>query len=290
MELRVLRYFLSVAANKSISKTAKQLHITQPTLSRQIQELEEELGVSLLIRDHHRIRLSPKGEVFAQRASEIVKLCDKVQEEFSKKMKGTLSIGCIESNGSKEMAQWIAKFHRQFPEVHFEIFSADSQEIKQKLEAGLLDLGFLIEPVEKEEYEWIRLRSCDLMGLILLREDPLAKKKHIQKEDVYSLPLFLPYRKEVRKEILRFLEKEEKDLQIVGSSRLFSNVGYLVEQKMGYAIGVDGIIGLAESDKLVFRPFSPEIKMRTIMVWRKGRLLSPVAEAFLEFVKKELKT
>ncbi|WP_281521528.1 LysR family transcriptional regulator substrate-binding protein [Dubosiella newyorkensis] len=118
--------------------------------------------------------------------------------------------------------------------MHFEIFSADSQEIKQKLEAGLLDLGFLIEPVEKKEYEWIRLGSCDLMGLILLREDPLAKKKHIQKEDVYSLPLFLSYRKEVRKEILRFFEKEEKDLQIVGSSRLFSNVGYLVEQKMGF--------------------------------------------------------
>lgn len=288
MELRVLRYFLTIAQEGNISKAASVLHITQPTLSRQIQELENELGVCLFDRTKKKIQLTEDGFLFRQRAYEIITLSDKVKFEFQQQhrtLEGQIVFGCVESKGSKELAKRMAEFQRQHPHVVFSLYNSDSDEIKEKLQDGLLDIGLLLEPVDKEKYAYSSLYPIERWGVVMNKEDPLAKKAAIYPADLFNLPLILPIRQEVRQRIVHWIGKEEEDLPIVCFHRLFSNVSYMIKQKMGYCIAIDGISGLECDSELAFVPLALLEETRSVLVWKKDRPLSRPAKAFLDFFK-----
>lgn len=285
MELRVLRYFLAVAREENITKAAALLHVTQPTLSRQIQQLEEELGVKLFRRSQYRVILTDDGMLLRRRAQEIVELADKAQRELrhtEAELTGEIAIGCGESVGMTFLSQHILEFRRLHPQVQFRIYSANADDIKEHIEKGLLDMGLLTEPVDIGRYAFLRTPQKDRWGVLLPKNHPLAQQSSVTPKDLLGIPLLITGRETVRNELAGWFGDSYDKIEIAATYNLILNAANMVENGVGAALCFDlGHI----SDGLTFVPLSPSLETGTVLAWKKDQTDSPATEQFLQFVK-----
>ena len=243
MELRTLRYFLAAASEENITRAADILHVTQPTLSRQLMDLERELGTTLMYRGKKGMTLTEDGLFFRQRAEEIVELADRLEQSFverSTEVSGVISIGATESVGSRLFAKLIKQFSDKYPLVKFDLYNEMADYIKERMDKGLIDVGLLLEPVDTSKYDFVRLSQKETWGVLMRADHPLSDRETLRAEEMRPYPLILPLRERVRAEILNWLNAEEKDLNIPLSYTLLSNAVLLVEEGLGCAFCLDG--------------------------------------------------
>lgn len=288
MELRTLRYFLMVAREENITRAAAMLHITQPTLSRQMQLLEEELGVTLFTRSNHSVVLTEQGMLLKRRAQELVTLADKTRQELAAQqtLSGEIALGSGEYRSSALLAQILAGFHRQHPQVRYEIYSGNSDDIKERIERGLLDMGFLLEPVDVSRYEFIRIPLREEWGVLLREDSPLAQKSSIRPEDLADKPLLCAQRELVRQKLVSWFGSYADALDIVAAGNLPFNIMLLVQQGMGAFLTLKKT-GLEPG--ICYRPLEPKLESNVVLVWKKNQAMSPSARALIVEVEKCIK-
>ena len=287
MELRVLQYFLAIARQQSISKVAKYLHLSQPTLSRQIRDLEEELGKQLLIRSNRKITLTEEGMILRKRAEEIIDLVQKTEKEITLSddtVTGDVYIGTGETEGVRLLAQVAKKLQKIYPEIHFHIVSGDSMDIMEHLDKGLFDFAVLLDPVDLSKYESIKLPYKDITGVLMRKDSPLAEKESVCTCELVNLPLIVS-RQQLNNGILDLLTKQSgSPLNIVASYNLIFNASLMVEEGLGYAIGLDKIINTTGTTNLTFKPLTPRVEIGMNFVWKKYQVFSKAAEIFLQTI------
>ncbi len=291
MNLRLLEYFLAVSKTGNITRAAEQLHITQPTLSRQLMELEEAVGAPLLIRGKRQVTLTDAGILFQQRAEEIVSLMEKTRRDLADQgdlVGGTVTIGCVESNASRMLPKMLKDFSALHTKVQYELYSADGDDVREKLDRGDLDFGILIEPVEVAKYDYFRLPYWETWGILMRSEDPLAKKETLCAEDILPLPLIMPRREIVQDQVAKWLGTERSRLHIFAGHNLINNAALLVEAGLGYAVCISGCFEIRKSDHLCFVPISPKQTSGHVMAWKKNRVFHSAATQFLRFVREQL--
>lgn len=284
MEIRVLKYFLAVAREQNITNAAEILHITQPTLSRQIKELEEELGLQLLIRGNKNVTLTEDGMLFKKRAEEIVDLADKTLNDMKyikEDITGDIYIGSGETDGIRSVASCIRETNGKYPNIHFHINSGDKIDILEKLDKGLIDFGIFLDPIDKSKYNYLKLPATDSFGVIARKDSVLAHKEYVTKEDLIDKPLIVSRQTKDDSSIMRWFGTTLDKLNIVATYNLAFNASIMVDEKVGYALALDKIINTAESN-LSFIPLKPEIKIEMYIMWKKYQIFPKAAEKFLE--------
>lgn len=273
MELRELRYFWTVAEERNFSKAAKVLHITQPTLSRQIKEFEEKLGTPLFIRDKRALRLTEEGLFLKERAAEILLMADNTERAFQAQKKsnisGHFSIGCVEADNSDTLAMMLEELISDYPQVTFNIVSGISDEISDKLEKGLVDIAILLEPVSTTAFEKIVLPRTEKWGLLVSKDSFLAQKKEIIPRDLEGIPLLCTNRIEVQTMLSQWLNQPLASLNLIGTFNLIFNVIALVENRVGSAVTIEGAILDRKNNALKFIPLVPKIETNCVLVWKK---------------------
>ena len=285
MELRTLRYFLAAAQEENITRAADILHVTQPTLSRQMMDLEKELGTTLMLRGKNGLTLTDDGIFFRQRAEEIVELANRLERTFVERnaeISGIIAIGASEAVGSRLFAKLIKHFSDKYPLVQFHLYNEMADNIKDRLDKGLVDVGLLLEPVDTLNYGFVRLSQKETWGILMRDDHPLAERETIAPDEIVEYPLILPLRERVRNEILNWIKRDEKDLTIPLSYTLLSNAALLVEAGLGCAFCLDGALAIHSSPRLRFVPISPEHTTRSVLVWKKNHLFSPATSLFIQ--------
>lgn len=288
MELRVLRYFLTVVREGNISKAAELLHVTQPTLSRQLMQLEEELGAQLFIRGKY-LTLTDSGIMLRHRAEEVVNLMDKIEREFDEQneLSGIISIGSGGLSASKILPDILNEFKKKYPKVQYEIYTDNAINIKEKLDKGLLDFGFLLEPIDVEKYDYIRMREKEQWGILMPADSPLAQKEYIINHDLIGLPLITTNRIILQKELANWFGDDFSKLNIFATYNIITNIAMLVNSRMAYALTIKGAVEFFDKEHLVFKPLYPELSMTSVFVWKKFQPCFGVAEKFLEYFKEK---
>ena len=288
MEIRVLRYFLAVAREGNITAAANFLHLTQPTLSRQIKDLEGELDVQLLIRKSHNVSLTPDGMRLRKRAEEIVSMVDKTEAEFisaENTVSGDIYIGGGETRAMHEIAELIKELRESYPDIHFHLYSGNAADVTERLDKGLLDFGVLIQPANISKYNYINLHEKDIWGVIMRKDSPLAKKRHIKKEDLLDLPLICSRQAisshRTGNEFSDWFGEDFEKLNIVTTFNLVYNAAIMVDAGIGYAITLDHLADTSENSHLCFRPLAPKLESGLNIIWKKYQVFSPAAELFL---------
>ena len=288
MELRVLKYFLTVADEGNITRAADILHVTQPTLSRQLIELEDELGTALLIRGKRSVTLTDEGFLFKQQAEMIVELSDKLEHTFKGKKDvvcGTIRIGASEAVGCRALALYMKEFREKYPDVQFDLYNGMADNIKEMLERGLLDLGLVLEPVDTAKFEYVRLPQKETWGLLLRKDHKLAEKETLTVEEIRQYPLIMPGRENAKNEVLHWMQCEESHLNIPAYYNLLSNAALLVEAGMGCAVCLDGALSIHVDPDLCFRQILPEHTTRSVILWKKNHLFSQAASLFVQTIQ-----
>ena len=288
MDIRLLEYFLAVAKYGNITRASEQLHVTQPTISRQLMELEEIVGSPLLIRGKRQVTLTEAGVLFQQRASEIVSLMDKTLRDISDQddlLGGTVMGGCVESCVSRMLPKVLRGFSAHYPKVKYELYSADGDDIREKLDRGDLDFGILVEPVEAAKYDFFRLPYWEKWGVVMRKDDPLAQKEQIQKEDLLSIPLILPRREIVQDHIAGWFGMDRSQLNIFAGHNLLNNAALLAEAGLGYVVCVGGSFEIRGGENLCFVPLAPERTTGHVLAWKKNRVFHSAANRFREYVR-----
>lgn len=288
MELRVLNYFLMVAREENITKAASLLHLTQPTLSRQLMQLEEELGVQLFTRSKHRIVLTDDGMLLRRRAEELVSLAEKTKEELQhqqKELPGKVYIGSGELQSSQFLAQLIFAFRQKHPLVQFELYSGHSDNIKERIEQGLLDVGLLQEPVDISKYDFLRTPMKEKWGVLVSEDCPLAQKEAVTPKDLAQAPLILPQRESVVNELSHWFGEYAHQIHAVATGNLEYNLAILARNHLGCVIAVKLD---CQFDGVKFIPLSPKLESGTVLVWKKNTVFSPATTAFLQEAKEYL--
>ncbi len=295
MEIRVLKYFLAVAKENSITKASNYLHLTQPTLSRQLKDLEKELGQKLLIRGQYSVTLTPEGHILRQRAQEIIDMVDKTQDELKStidNISGTIYIGSGESHTIKLLTDIIKEIQTQYSGIKFDILSGNAFDLVEKLDKGLLDFAVLIEPIGISKYDFLTLPDKDRWGVIMKKNSPLAKLKRIKHFDLKNLPLICSKQHIDKKmsqdsKFIKWFGEDLKNLNIVATYNLIYNAGLMAQSGIGYVIGLDKLLNTMNNSNLTFRPLYPILESKLNIVWKKGHIFSPCAKLFLEKLKEK---
>ena len=287
MKLRTLRYFLAVAREQNITRAAALLHLTQPTLSRQLMQLEEELGVELFRRSQHRIILTEAGMLLRRRAQEIVDLSEKTQRELrpAEELAGSISIGSGDLKAMGFLAERLAAFQRQHPRIRYELYSGNSDDIQERIEQGLLDLGLLLEPVDLSKYEILRLPVKERWGVLVPGDSPYAEKESVTPEDLAGEPLILTARQRMRREVLRWFGPYAEGVQVRASGNLPYNMTQLARSGVGLFLNIE----LAcQFEGLRFLPLRPALESGTVLAWKKTESHSAATAALLEFLRSNI--
>lgn len=291
MEFRVLQYFLAIAREETISQAAESLHITQPTLSRQMKGLEEQLGKQLFIRGNRKINLTEEGILLRQRAEEIISLVEKTESEIMHSdttISGDIYIGSGETEGMRILAKVIDTCHKEYPKIKFHLYSGNSQDVVEKIENGLIDFGVLIEPADISKYDFIKLPVKDKWGVLMRKDSPIASLKSITADTLKKLPLICSSQEIVKNEISGWLNDDYNKLNIVATYNLIYNASLLVEEGSGYAFGLDKLINTSGNSKLCFIPLEPKLEVGLTLIWKKYHLFSKAASYFLNQLRKEI--
>ncbi len=288
METRLLRYFLTVAHEENITRAAEVLHITQPTLSRQLTQLEEETGVTLFIRGKRKITLTAEGMLLRRRAEEIISLIDKTEKELLEQeefLEGSIAIGCGELYSVNLLAQIIKDFKINYQHVKFNLYTGNSDQLKEKLEQGLIDIALLLEPVSIEKYEFIRLPVKERWGVIMPAGCPLAQKSAVAAHDLTALPLITGMRSTVNSELANWLGSDIANFNTAFTSDLAANAVLMVQHGLGYLVTLENVIPFLAESKVTFRPLTPELNFRTVLAWKRYAPASPAAVKFTQHLK-----
>ncbi|MDE5616551.1 MAG: LysR family transcriptional regulator [Clostridia bacterium] len=291
MELRELKYFLAVAREESISKAAESLFVTQPNLSRQMQNLEKEIGQQLFIRGSRKISLTQAGQLLRKRAEEIIELYNKTENELNAPITdigGDVYIGGGESHAMRLIAQAARDVQDEYPAVKIHLFSGDSATVSERLEKGLIDFGIFIEPFDLSKYDYLRLPLTDTWGVLMRKDSPLAKKEYIVPEDLWDKPLIRSRQSMGRNMISDWFRKSADELNIVATGNLLFNMSLLVEEGVGYAVGLEKIINTTGDSNLCFRPLQPKLISHLDIAWKKYQIFSKASEIFLDKLRKYL--
>lgn len=288
MDIRVLQYFLAVAREESITKAAEALHMTQPPLSRQLKDLEDELGKQLFIRGNRKITLTEEGLILRKRAEEMIELMEKTKSEVrtsGESISGDIYIGGGETEGFRLIAKAIEQLRKQYPHIRFHLFSGNADDVTERLDNGLLDFGVLIEPADVGKYDFVRLPVQNRWGLLLRRDHPLAQKEGISPNDLRNLPLIASRQSLAHNELSGWLGKQYESLNIVATYNLINNAALLAEENVGCLLCLDRIIPEYESSRLCFRTLIPKVEAGLALVWKKYQVFSKAAEAFLTILQ-----
>lgn len=291
MELRVLRYFLAIAREQSIIKAAQTLHLSQPTLSTQIRQLEQELGKQLLIRGSkgsRKITLTDEGMILKKRAEEILSLVDKTEKEITLSdpvIAGDVYIGSGETDAIRLLAKAAKELQNQYPDIHYHISSGNADFVLEQLDKGLIDFGIVFGKVNLDKYNAIKIPLIDTWGVLMRKDSVLANKKSISPKDLWDKPLILSHQKNHDQFFRSWLKKDLDSLHVVATYNLLFNASLLVEEGLGYAIGIDKIIHTQESSPLCFCPLEPKIESDLSIIWKKYQVFSKPASQFLLKIK-----
>lgn len=292
MEIRVLKYFLAVVQEESITRAAEVLHITQPTLSRQIARMEEEMGVKLFDRGMRKIVLTNEGLLLRRRAEEIMELVDKTERELARQdemLEGTVALGCGDLAAVQAMPELIRGFHERYPAVTFELYTATADHIKERMDRGVTDVGLLLEPVNKEKYDYIQINAREQWVVVMPPDSPLAMLEAVSPKDLRGLPLILPNRLNVQSELARWFGDEFEKLNVLFTSNLPSNSSVMVHSGLAYSIIIRGSISFWDPEKITWRPLSPELLAPSVLAWRRKQPFSLAAEKFIDYAKESLR-
>lgn len=284
MELRVLQYFLAVTREQSISGAAESLHLSQPTLSRQLREMEEELGKQLLIRGNRRITLTDEGIILRKRAEEIMELVRKTENEITLSndyIAGDITVGAGETNGVRFLTKTARALQEDFPDVRFHIISGDKVSVLENLDRGLTDFGLVFGEVDTGKYHMLEVPYKDTWGVLMRCDADLAGKEVITPEDLQGRPLILSRQQSGRSSLVKWLGKNYDELNIAGTYNLLFNGSLMVKDGMGYALCLDKIINTTDNSGLCFRPLMPELSENMHIIWKKYQIFPKAVEKFL---------
>lgn len=289
MELRVLRYFLEAAREGNITRAAERLHVSQPTLSRQLKDLEGELGKKLFVRSNYSIKLTEEGMLLRKRAEEILDMVDKTADEFKALGEitgGDIRIGCAESDGVRYLARCLKSLRGQYPRIRLHLYSGNTEDVSERLDKGLLDCAVLAQEVDLSKYNYLEVPYADRWGLVMRKDSPLAGKEAIQMEDLLGLPLICS-RQGITEDFPRWFGEKVDQLNIVATFNLAYNAGLLVREGMGYALSFDKLINTGSDSELCFRPLMPALETKLYVVWKKHQVFTGAAGVFVKQLQRE---
>lgn len=290
MEIRVLKYFLAVAEKESISAAASSLHLSQPTLSRQLKEFEDELGVVLFTRGNRRITLTEEGLLMKKRAEEIISLVTRTENEITASggpVSGDIYIGSGETEGMRQIARAAHILQQKHPDIRFHIVSADASDVCDQLDRGLLDFGILLGDIDVTRYSFMELPMKDVWGVLMPRSSHLAAKSAVTPEDMRSLPLLMSRQPGNRDKLYRWLGCDSSEVNTVATYNLIYNASLMVDEGMGYAFTLDRLVNTRGSS-LCFRPLDPAMELRMSVIWKKNQTFHKASALFLKFLREFL--
>lgn len=283
MDIRVLRYFLAVAHEENITRAAASLHIAQPSLSKQLMELEKELGKTLLVRGKRKITLTEDGLLLRKRAEEITALLDKTKQELStdtSQLSGKISLG---GNPSASVLKQAARLRSQYPDISFEFYSSDAIDVLERLEHGLLDFAVFLEPIDTMKYEYISLTDASRWGLLIPADCELAQKQFVEKQDLVKYPLIFHRRQGLQRLISRWAETDISKLSIAATYNVINgSPTRFVESGLGYFLTTEDLLSSSIDKDLCFRPLEPPLEIHYALIWKRYASFSKAAEKFLE--------
>lgn len=293
MDFRLLEYFLAVAREQNITTAAESLHISQPALSTQLKNLEEELGKQLLIRGvkgSRKVLLTEEGMILRKRAEEMLLLKKRTEEEISGSneiIAGNVFIGTGETETVRLFAQVAKKLQKKYPDIRYNISSGNAEHVLEYLDKGIIDFGLLFREIDKQKYESIPVPIKDTWGVLMHKDSPLAIKESIQPQDLWDKPLIVPHQKGDDVFLNQWLQRDESQLHIAATYNLIFNASLLVDEGLGYALCYDKLINTKDSN-LCFRPLYPQLEVKGYIVWKKYQVFSKAAELFLQYLRKIL--
>lgn len=288
MELRTLRYFLTVAREEGINRAAQVLHITQPTLSRQMAQLEEEMGVKLFLRGTKKITLTDEGMLLRRRAEEILDMVDRTERELTQQdevVEGRIVIGGGELAAMQVLPQIIQSFQKKYPLVTYDLFTGNADLVKERMERGLIDIGVLLEPVDVEKFDFIRLASKERWVALLPPHDPLLEKPSVTPQDLAGKPLILPSRSNVQNEVVNWFGNCFREENVRFTSNFGTNGALMVRQGLACSLVVEGAIPFWDREELDYRPLSPALTASSVFAWKKHQPFSLATAKFLEHMR-----
>ena len=286
MELRHLQYFLMVAREGTISGAANVLHISQPSLSRQMQDLEHELGCTLFERGSRRIELTEAGMRLRRRAEEIVDLVGRTESEFlvsANTLAGEVRIGGGETQAMGLIADVIAELQEAYPLLRFSLFSGNAEDVGERLDTGRIDFGVFIGQADLSRYETIELPARDTWGVFMREDDPLAQLDAIRAEDLLDRPLI--FSRQASQEMRRWFKHDFTELDIVATYNLLFNAALLARRGVGYVVSLEDIVDTSADSGLAFRPLDPPLAADLFIAWKRYQVFSPAAGAFLQRIR-----
>lgn len=288
MEIRVLRYFLEIAREGSMTRAAEYLHVSQPTLSKQMKDLEDELGKKLFRRGSSSVSLTNEGMLLRKRAEDILDMVDKTTEEFGALDSitgGEIHIGCAESHQIKYLARVIKKFKERYPLFRYHLTSGNTEQVAERLDKGLLDFAVIVEPPNLSKYNYLEIPETDVWGVVMRADCPLAAKTHIRVEDLIGLDLICSAQA-MQVDIPRWCGEKADLLNLSGTVNLVYNGSVFVREELGYLLSFDKLAGTGGDTGLCFRPMDPPLETKMYVIWKKYQVFTPIAELLLEEMKK----
>lgn len=291
MELRVLKYFLAVAKEENISAAAERLFITQPTLSRQLKDLEKSLGKTLFIRGSRRISLTEEGMILRKRAEEILELVQKTEDEIAlsdEHVSGEVCIGAGETDAMCLISRVMKNVQEQYPDIHFRIVSGNALDLMDRFENGLLDFCFLFTRLDDEKYDSLQLPIHDTWGVLMSQQSELASREYITPEDLWDKPLILSQQYAKHTPTAEWLQKDVSALNVVATYNLVYNASRMAAEGLGYVLCFDKLINVTGNSNLCFVPLKPAVESHMIIAWKKYQVFTKAAKKFMEALQAEL--
>lgn len=294
MDLRVLKYFLAIAREQSIVRAAESLHLSQPTLSTQIKNMEKELGKQLLIRGtkgSRKVTLTEEGIILRKRAEEILDLVKKTETEVTLTndiIMGDIYIGTGETDAIRILAKAAKNLQNTYPGIHYHISSGNATFVMERLDKGLLDIGIIFGTVDLTKYDALKVPAQDVWGVLMRKDSPLATKKAISPEDILDKPLIVSQQEDKGGPLTQWFKCQESNLNIVATYNLIFNASLLVEEGLGYAIGFDQIINTTGNSNLCFRPLTPRLEEEMSIIWKKYQVFSKPTQKFISVLQEQL--
>ena len=288
MEIRVLKYFLTVARMQSINRAAESLHITQPTLSRQLAALERELGVTLFERGAKRVTLTDEGLLLRRRAEEILALAEKTEQELKTpedRVEGKITIGCGELRVMRRLTAALDGFGTLYPLVRYELVSASADVVKEQMDRGIIDIGVLVEPVELVDCDYLRFPAEEKTVVFMRADDPLAAKACLTAEELSRLPLILPSRLTVQSGLANWFGPYYNELDIRFTGNLGTNCTLLVHAGLGYSLGLEGSVPFQDDRQIASVPISPALYSDSFLMWKRDLPQSRALQKLTAYLK-----
>lgn len=281
MEFRVLQYFLAVTREGNISAAAQSLNLSQPSLSRQLKDLEDELGAKLFIRGNRRIELTEEGLILRKRAGEIMQLVELTESEISEvknNISGTLSIGAGESLSMHRITEVFRRLKENYPDIRLNVVSGDTEDLQDRLDRGLLDFALIFTDFDRNAYHHLTLEEKEIFGVIMRRDDALAEKEYITVKDLYDKPLIVSRANGLD----IFSGSQARKLQVAATYNLLYNASLMVKDGIGVGISFDGLVDTSENSSLCFRLLYPEISVSPSLIWKRHQKLSIISQLFIK--------